>query len=177
MSSRFSQLIGVLRWSVELGRIDIHTETALLMQHLALPQVWHWKRYITFFAYLSRHKKLSIIFDPSDPLPNTPTQTKVDWLSFYSKLNEELPPKMPEPLGHPAVNIYTFVDANHAGNVVTWRSHTGILLFIQNSPNLWLSCCQNTVETSTFGREFVALCTARDLTILMRYKLCTFGIP
>jgi hypothetical protein len=36
----------------------------------------------------------------------------------YSELTEELSPKMPEPLGHP-VNTYTFVDANHAGNVVT----------------------------------------------------------
>jgi hypothetical protein len=32
-----------------------------------------------------------------------------------------------------------FVDANHAGNVVTQRSHTGILLFLQNSPIVWLS--------------------------------------
>ncbi len=95
----------------------------------------------------------------------------------YSELTEELPPKMPEPLGHP-VNIYTFVDANHAGNVVTQRSHTGILRFIQNSPMLWLSCHQNTVEMSTFGSEFVALRTARDLIITIRYKLRMFvGVP
>ena len=83
---------------------------------------------------------------------------------------------MPEPLGHP-VNIYTFVDANHAGNVVTRRSHTGILLFIQNSPIVWLSGRQNTVETSTFGSEFVALRTARDLIMSLRYKLRMFGVP
>ena len=83
---------------------------------------------------------------------------------------------MPEPLGR-AVNIYTFVDANHAGNVVTRRSHTGILIFVQNSPILWLSRRQNTVETSTFGSEFVALRTARDLIISLRYKLRMFGVP
>ena len=37
-ASRYSQLIGVLRWAVELGRIDIYTEVALLPQHLALPR-------------------------------------------------------------------------------------------------------------------------------------------
>jgi hypothetical protein len=94
---------------------------------------------------------------------------------FYEVTEEELPPHMPEPLGYP-VNIYTFVDANHAGNLVTQQSHTGILLFVQNSPILWLSCQQNTVETSTFGSEFVALQTARDLIISMRYKLRMFGI-
>ena len=83
---------------------------------------------------------------------------------------------MPEPLGNP-VQIYTFVDANHAGNLVTRRSHTGVLLFVQNSPILWLSRRQNTVETSTFGSEFVALRTARDMIMAMRYKLRMFGIP
>ncbi len=73
--------------------------------------------------------------------------------------------------------MHVFVDANHAGNVVTRRSHTGILMFIQNSPILWLSRRQNTVETSTFGSEFVAMRTARDLIIAMRYKLRTFGVP
>jgi hypothetical protein len=176
MSSRYSQLIGVLRWSVELGRIDIYTETALLSQHLALPRVGHLETVYHIFAYLNRHEKSSIIFDPTDPLPNTPTRAKADWSSFYSELSEELPPRMPEPLGHP-VSIYTFVDANHAGNVVTRRSHTGILLFIQNSPITWLSRRQNTVETSTFGSEFVALRTARDLIMSMRYKLRMFGVP
>ncbi|KAI2499224.1 Reverse transcriptase (RNA-dependent DNA polymerase) [Fragilaria crotonensis] len=175
-AARFSQLIGVLRWAVELGRIDIYTEVALLLQHLALPRVGHLEAVYHIFAYLSKHEKSSIIFDPTDPLPHTITNAKPDWTPFYSDAEELLPPKMPEPLGHP-VNIYTFVDANHAGNVVTRRSHTGILLFVQNSPILWLSRRQNTVETSTFGSEFVASRTARDMIIAMRYKLRMFGVP
>ena len=83
---------------------------------------------------------------------------------------------MPEPLGNP-VNIHVFVDANHAGNVVTRRSHTGILVFVQNSPILWVSRRQNTVESSTFGSEFVALRNAKDVIVALRYKLRMFGIP
>jgi len=83
---------------------------------------------------------------------------------------------MPAPLGYP-VNIYAFVDANHAGNIVTRRSHTGILLFVQNSPIVRLSRRQNTVETSTLSSEFVALRTARDLIITLHYKLWMFAIP
>jgi hypothetical protein len=100
-------------------------------------------------------------------------------LKYYNEVTEEeLPPHLPEPLGYP-VNIYTFVDANHSGNLVTPRSHTGILLLVQNSPISWLSQRQNKVETSTFGSEFVALQTARDLIISTRYyKLVRmFGIP
>ena len=175
-ASRYQNLIGVLRWAVELGRIDIYTEVALLSQHLALPRMGHLEATYHIFAYLNKHEKSRIIFDPTDPVPITPTHQRPDWSSFYSQLEEELPPKMPEPLGNP-VTIHVFVDANHAGNVVTRRSHTGILLFVQNSPIQWLSKRQNTVETSTFGSEFVALRSARDLIISMRYKLRMFGVP
>ena len=156
--------------------IYIYTEVALLSQHLALPRVGHFEAVYHIFAYLNKHEKSSLIFDRTDSLPQMPTKAKPDWSSFYDKLTEELPPRMPEPLGNP-VNIYTFVDANHVGNVVTRRSDTGILLYLQNSPIVWLSRRQNTVEMSTFGSEFVALRTARDLIISMRYKLRMFGIP
>ena len=175
-SSRFSQLVGVLRWAVELGRIDIYTEVSLLSQHLALPRVGHLEAVYHVFAYLNKHEKSSLIFDPTDPIPITPTMAKPDWSSFYDDLEEELPPRMPEPLGNP-VNIHAFVDANHAGNVVTRRSHTGILIFVQNSPILWVSRRQNTVETSTFGSEFVALRHAKDVIVALRYKLRMFGVP
>ena len=37
----FQQLIGVLRWSIELGRIDIMTEVSCLSQHLFSPREGH----------------------------------------------------------------------------------------------------------------------------------------
>ena len=49
-------------------------------------------------------------------------QKEADWKEFYGDVEEELPAKMPKPRGKP-VNIYSFVDANHAGNVATRRSH------------------------------------------------------
>ncbi len=149
---------------------------SFLSQHLALPQVGHLETVYHIFAYLNKHEKSSIIFDPTDPVPITPITAKPDWSSFYDDLEEKLPPRMPEPLGNP-VNIHVFVDANHAGNVVTRRSHTGILVFVQNSPILWVSCRQSTVETSTFGSEFVALQHAKDVVVALPYKLRMFGIP
>jgi hypothetical protein len=83
---------------------------------------------------------------------------------------------MPEPRGHPVI-ISAFVDANHAGNVVTRRSHTGILIFVQNAPIIWFSKKQNTVEAATFGSEFVALRICKEMIVALRYKLRMFGIP
>ena len=42
---------------------------------------------------------------------------------------EEDPPRMPHPIGEPVL-AYTFFESDHASNVVTSRSHTGIILFV-----------------------------------------------
>ena len=98
---------------------------------------------------------------------------KTDWKDFYGDITEELPPGMPEALGK-SVHTTCFVDANHAGNVVTLRSHTGILIYVMNAPIIWFSKKQNTAESSTFGSEFVALRIARDVIVALRYKLGMF---
>jgi hypothetical protein len=87
------------------------------------------------FACFNKHEKSSIIFDPTDPVPITPMHAKPDLPLFYDDLEEELPPQMPEPISNP-VNVHVVVDANRTGNVVTRRSHTGILVLVQNSPIL-----------------------------------------
>jgi len=60
---------------------------------------------------------------------------------------------------------------------VTRRSHTGIFIFVNCALITWFSKRQNTVESSTFGSEFIALKTAVVLIEGLRYKLRMFGIP
>jgi hypothetical protein len=56
-----------------------------------------------------------------------------------------------------------FCDAAHATCLSTRRSTTGIIIFINGSPISWYSKRQNTIETSTFGSEFVALKIALEM--------------
>lgn len=177
--SQYCQLIGILRWSVKLGRVDIYLETALLSQYLASPREGHLEAVYHIFAYLKKHRKTSIVFDSRGV--KLEKQAFVDvpmdsWREIYGEVAEELPPKTPKPLSN-AVDITCFVDADHAGNVVTRQSHTGILIFVQNAPILWYSKKQNTVELSSFGSKFVAMRAARDLIVALQYKLRMFGIP
>jgi hypothetical protein len=81
-----------------------------------------------------------------------------------------------KPRGKP-IQINCFVDADHAGNKVTRRSHSGILIFLNMAPIYWFSKRQNTVESSTYSSEFVALRIAAEKIIALRYKLRMFGIP
>ena len=83
---------------------------------------------------------------------------------------------MPKPRGR-CVRIRTYVDADHAGNLATRRSHSGIFIYLNNALIIWFSKRQNTVESSSFGSEFVALRIATELLVSLRYKLRMFGIP
>ena len=83
---------------------------------------------------------------------------------------------MPKPQGK-GIDITIYVDADHAHDQLTRRSVTGILLFINNTPIKWYSKRQNTVETSTYGDELVALRIAGDIAVEFRYKLRMMGIP
>jgi hypothetical protein len=55
LSSRYLQLIGIARWAIELGRIDIYLEISLLSQYQANPRVGHLEALYHVFAYLKNH--------------------------------------------------------------------------------------------------------------------------
>jgi hypothetical protein len=180
LASRFLQLVGILRWAIALGRLDIFVEVSQLSQHQALPRRGHFLETVYHvFAYLKKHANGGrIVFDPKTPtIDDRVFNTDADWTDFYGDVAEELPPRMPEPRGKPVCTSCFVVDANHAGNMITRRSHTCILIFVQNAPVIWLSKRQNTVELSSFGSEFVALRIAKDLLVALRYKLRMFGVP
>jgi hypothetical protein len=41
LASRYQQLIGILRWAVELGRVDILVEVSMMSSHLCQPRLGH----------------------------------------------------------------------------------------------------------------------------------------
>ena len=56
LGSRFLQLIGILRWAIELGRMDIFVEVSQLSQHQALPSRGHLEALYHIFADLKKHE-------------------------------------------------------------------------------------------------------------------------
>jgi Reverse transcriptase (RNA-dependent DNA polymerase) len=174
---QYMQLIGILRWAVELGRIDIAYDVAIMSQYSALPREGHLEAVYHFFLYLSKHSKSRLVFDDTTrTVDEVNFMGDVDWRDFYGEIVEENPIGMQSPLGRSVQNS-CFVDANHAGNVVTRQSHTGILIYVQNAPIIWYSKKQNMVEASTFGSELVALRIAKDMIVALRIKLKMFGVP
>jgi hypothetical protein len=69
-----------------------------------------------------------------------------------------------------------FVDSDHAGDLITRRSRTGFIVFLDGAPIYWSSKKQTSCETSTFGSEFVAMKQATEYIRGLRYKLRMMGI-
>jgi hypothetical protein len=63
----YQSAIGVLRWAVELGRIDITTETSMLAAQMAFPREGHLIAVLRIFSYLKKHHNARIAFDPTYP--------------------------------------------------------------------------------------------------------------
>jgi hypothetical protein len=69
------------------------------------------------------------------------------------------------------------VDANLMHDLTTGRSVTGILHFVNKTPIDWYSKKQATVETATYGSEFVAARTCVEQIIDLRNTLRYLGVP
>jgi hypothetical protein len=99
-----------------------------------------------------------------------------NWEYVNGRLSEELPFDMPVLLGN-YVRISTFKDANLLHDHVTGRSAISILHFVNQTLVQWFSKRQNTMETVTYGSEFVVACTATEQIIDFHYTICMLGVP
>ena len=174
----FQELIGILRWATEIGRVDILHEVSLLSQYQAAPREGHLVQALHIFAFLKRKPKLTLYFDPATPqIDDSTFHTKVeDFLDIYRDAIEEFPERMPQARGR-SVTTTEFMDASHAANKVTRRSHSGYIIFVNRAPVMWYSKRQNTVESSTFSSEFIALKVCMESIQALRFKLRMFGVP
>ena len=170
----YMQQIGILRWAVELGRIDICCEVSMLSSYTAAPREGHLEGIFHIYAYLESHNRSKMVMD--DSYPDLQPLPKPLWTDFYPDATEKIPGDAPEPRGKP-VDIVAFVDADHAGDKVTRRSRTGILIFVNRAPIMWMSKKQTGIETSSFGSEFTAMKTCVEMIQGLRYKLRMMGVP
>ena len=171
----YTSLIGILRWIIELGRIDITGEVSKMSSHVCLPREGHLDKLFYMFAYLKHKHNGSLVFDPTYPNINYEDFPLNDWSNFYEGSEEVLPPNAPDPRGK-GPDILAYVDADLAGNHVTRTSRTGFIIYLNQAPVYWFSKRQNGVESSTFGSEFIAMKQCCEYIRGLMYKLTAMGI-
>jgi hypothetical protein len=174
----YQSLIGILRWMVEIGRVDICLEVSMMSSHLALPRDEHLQQVLHICGYLKKYYNTEMVYDPSDPVIDEQKFDRQDWASseFGSDLKEELPGNMPKGRGMGFV-MRAMVDADHAADTTTRRSRTGFLVYLNCAPIYWMSKKQVSIESSSFGSEFTAMKQCTEYLRGLRYKLRMMGIP
>ena len=118
---RYQDMIGLLRWVVELGRVDILLVTALMPFHLVLPRQGQLEQLYHIFGYLKAHPKRKLFLDPQHPKLDERVFKVYDWCDFYRDAKEAIQVDMPSPRGS-MVSTHCFLDSDHAGDMVTRRS-------------------------------------------------------
>ena len=162
MAAKYLTMVGQLQLLVTLGRFDIHAQVATMSRFRAAPGQGHMDRLKRIYSYAIRTKDYAIRFRTEQPDYSFIPEQNFDWTySVYHDVHEMLPDDMPEPLGE-AVVTTTTMDANLNHCLATGKSLTGCLHFVNKTAVDWYSKKQATVETATYGSEFVATKTATE---------------
>ena len=173
---QYQSLIGVLQWTISLGRFDVATAVMTMSGFRTAPRVGHLERLKRICGYLCKmkHGYIRIRTDPPDY--SDLHEAHYDWArTVYGDVTEEKPRNAPRPLGKPVV-LTSYVDANLYHDMITGRSVSAVLHFINQTPIEWFSKKQSTVETATYGSEFVAAKVAVQQIMGLRVGLRYLGV-
>ena len=134
------------------------------------------RRAIKILGYLKKYPKRGYFIDPRDPILNVDyDDVKPDFGHQYHDFQEEIDDRLPvEKMKELSITI--FCDSNHGHDKRTGKSISGIIVFVGRTPIYWSSKRQSSVQTSTFGAEFIALKKAVEEAITTRYWLRSMGV-
>ena len=176
-TKQFQTLIGQLQWLISLGCFDIAVHVMSLSRFRAQPRKGHLDRAKMIVGYLLFLPDGAIRFRTGEPDFSSLKDQEYDWTrSVYSGACEQIPHDIPKPLGK-HVQTTHYVDANLLHDLATRKAVTAVLHFLNQTPIDAYTKRQSTVETSTYGSEFVAAKTAVDQIIDIRTTLRYLGVP
>jgi hypothetical protein len=175
-TAKYLSMIGALHWVVSLGRFDVHTATVSLAKFRVAPRQGHLERAKGVYGYLAGNKDGAIRVRTGEPDYSDLPDQEYDWMrTVYGHVEELKASDAPPPLGKRVI-ITTYVDANLYHDLITGRALTGIFHMLNGTPIDWYSKRQATVETATYGSEFVAARIATDQIIDLRITLRDLGV-
>ena len=137
----FYSLVGILRWIIDLGRIDICTEVSMMLSYLELPREGHLSHLLQFFSYLRKFHNSELLLDPINPIIDISLFERKDCTSSdfeNGDRKEELPTNMPQTRGLGFV-LRAKVDAEHAADTLTRRLRNFFLIHLNCATIYWFS--------------------------------------
>ena len=174
---QYQAIVGQLIWLSGLGRFDIAVHVMTMSRLRQQPRIGHLERLKKIVGYLSNFPHGALRFRLHEPDYSNLPHKEYDWQrTVYGGAKEEIPHDIPEPKGK-HVTTTTYVDANLHHDQVTGKAVTACLHIVNATPSHWYTKRHATVETATYGSEFVAARIATDQIIDLRYTLMYLGVP
>ena len=178
-TAKYQSLIGACQWMVSLCRWDIAHALMPLSGFRQCPRKGHIARLKHVCGYIKKFPQGAIRIRTGIPDHESvfgEHTIKYDWMeTVYGNPSEEIPADAPVPKDNP-VRTSTYCDANLLHDLVTGRSATGLLHFLNQTPTDWFSKRHNQVESATYGSEFVAPHQAVEQIIDICYTLRMLGV-
>ena len=176
-TKQYQTIVGQLIWLAGLGRFDIAVHVMTMSRFRQQPRIGHLERLKKIVGYLANFPHGALRFRLHEPDYSNLPNKEYDWQrTVYEGAKEEIPHDIPEPKGK-YVTTTTYVDANLHHDQVTGKAVTACLHIVNATPSHWYTKRQATVETATYGSEFVAARIATDQIIDLRYTLMYLGVP
>ena len=148
---KYMSMIGQLQWAVTLCRYDIQAHIMSMSRFRLAPKIGHLERMKRFYGFLAKTKHYAIRYRTKELDYSQLPKQNYDWTrTVYGDVKEEIPKDMPKPLGKRVITT-TYLDANLLHDMVTGKSVTATLHFVNTTPVDWFLKRQATVENATYG--------------------------
>ena len=83
LASYHQSLIGMIRWMVEIGRIDIVTEVSMMSSHNDYPREGNFETVLHMMGYLKGRHNSRLAMEPKYPTVNEDSFKDQDWSQQY----------------------------------------------------------------------------------------------
>ena len=174
---QYQSLIGELQWAITLGRFDVAVAVMSMSGFRVAPRQGHLERLKRICGYLYKYKSGCIRVRTNEPDYSGLKNHKYDWArSVYGDVKESKPHNAPKPLGKQVI-LTCYKDANLYHDLTTGKAVTAVQHYINQTLIDWYAKKQPTVETATYGSEFVAARIAVQQIMALRLTLRYLGVP
>eukprot|EP00957_Ditylum_brightwellii_P140036 10670229-Ditylum_brightwellii.AAC.1 len=170
------------KYQMLIGCIDIAFSAAFLVHFVACPHQGHTDRALYVFGYLKKRPNQRIRIDSHDLIVVKNGAEGLLDIDMVGKLKDKYPDvhesvdeKVPEPL-FDELAITAYVNSNHAHDKLTRHFITGLIIFVGRTLIVFISKWQGVVETSTYWAEFMAMQTAVEEVMELRYMFWCLGV-
>ena len=86
----YQSALGVLYWAVELGRVDVDSETSIEASHMVQPRMGHLLGVLQVCVYLKAHHNARLVHDLTYQKVDTTKFIKANWGDFHGNVKEAM---------------------------------------------------------------------------------------